>query len=175
MCARISTRHRKQHAAGVSSVISVVRRKDELGGDDLLHAPRIPLLPQPARPGWGFGDLPKSLSHRRAHICSDILLPCFSSLQMPPLSVGTFWTFQERKWLDAFWAYRWLFIYCRSGVRDNLLPHRRPTPWAELRIPGLTQLLAVNSRANVCFHEVTPFSCRIALRRNIRAPQTEGK
>jgi hypothetical protein len=80
---------------------------------------------------------------------------------MPPLSVGTIWTFQEREWLDAFWAYRWLFIYCRSGVRDNLLPHRRPTTWAELRIPGLTQLLTVNSRANVCFHEVTPFACRI--------------
>ena len=28
----------EQHAAGVSSVIRVVQRKDELGGDDLLRA-----------------------------------------------------------------------------------------------------------------------------------------
>jgi hypothetical protein len=96
----------------------VVKKQNEMGGDDLLH----------------------------------ILLPCFPSLQMPPLSVVTFWTFEEREWLDAFRAYRWLFVYCRSSVRDNLLPHRRPTPRAEMRIPGLRQILTVNSMANVCFH-----------------------
>jgi hypothetical protein len=91
---------------------------------------------------------------------------------MPPLSVVTFWTFQQRERLDALWAYRWLFVYCRGGVRDNLLPHRRPTPWAEMRIPGLTQLLTVNSRANVCFHEVTPLCFPD---RALTARQTGGK
>ena len=52
MCSRISTKLRKQHAACVSSVISVVQRKGELGGDDRLRALRIPLLPQPSKPRW---------------------------------------------------------------------------------------------------------------------------
>jgi len=69
----------------------------------------------------------------------------------------TLWTFQAREWHDAFRAYRWLFIYGGSGLWHNPLSHRRPTRRTGLRIPGLfTQLLTFNSRANVCFHEVTP-------------------
>jgi hypothetical protein len=67
---------------------------------------------------------------------------------MTPLSVLTFWTFQVHEWLDAFWAYRWLFIDCGGGVWDDLLSHRRPTRRTEVRIPGrLTQLLTASSRS----------------------------
>jgi hypothetical protein len=69
----------------------------------------------------------------------------------------TFWTFQLREWQDAFWAYRRLFIYRGSSVWDNPLSHRRSTRWAGLRIHALfTQVLTLNIRADVCFHEVTP-------------------
>jgi hypothetical protein len=104
--------------------------------------------------------------------------PAFPCLQMPPLSVLTFWTFQVHEWLDAFWAYQWLFIYCRSGFWDDPLSHRQPTRRAELRIPdGFSKLLTVSSRANVYFHEVTPLCLadRTALRRIITVPQTGGK
>jgi hypothetical protein len=93
---------------------------------------------------------------------SDTALPCFRGLQMPPLSMVTFWTFQLREWRNAFWAYRRLLTYRGSSVWDNPFTHRRPTRRAGLQIPGLfTQLLSVNSRANVCFHEVTPLAWRI--------------
>src|SRR3984885_9191175 len=82
---------------------------------------------------------------------------------MSPLRMVTFWTFQLRQWRDAFWAHRWLFIYSRSRLRDNPLSHRRPTRRAGLLIPSrFTQLLTVNSRTNVCFHEVTPLAWRIS-------------
>jgi hypothetical protein len=103
---------------------------------------------------------------------SDAPLP---RLQMPPLSMLTFRTFQLREWHDAFWAYRWLFIYGGSSVWDNPLSHRRSTRRAGLRIRGLfTQLLIVNTRADVCFHKVTPpcLADRTAVRGIIKAPQT---